>query len=44
MVLGATEGRVFVVIATFSNDKIRVVSAWPAKARLARYWNSLQEN
>jgi uncharacterized DUF497 family protein len=37
-------GRVLVVISTFSGSKIRVISAWAAKERLARYWKSLQSN
>ncbi|MGI8769978.1 MAG: BrnT family toxin [Acidobacteriaceae bacterium] len=35
-------GRILVVVSAFSGRKIRVITAWPAKERLSRYWRSLQ--
>lgn len=41
--LGETrEGRILIVVSTFTGSKIRVITAWPAKERLRRYWRSLQ--
>jgi uncharacterized DUF497 family protein len=36
------EGRILVVVSTFAGSKIRVITAWPARERLRRYWKSLQ--
>jgi uncharacterized DUF497 family protein len=35
-------GRILVVVSTFSEARIRVVTAWEAKERLTRYWRSLR--
>jgi uncharacterized protein len=43
--LGETNAaRILVVVSTFSGLKIRVVTAWPAKERLRKYWLSLSVN
>ena len=39
--VGETDaGRVLVVISTVRNSKVRVVTAWPAKERFRRYFQS----
>jgi uncharacterized DUF497 family protein len=41
--VGATDaGRILVAVSTFLGMKIRVITAWPAKERLRRYWLSLR--
>lgn len=41
--LGETaNGRILIVVSTFSARRIRVITAWPAKERLSRYWKSLR--
>jgi uncharacterized DUF497 family protein len=43
--IGETEaGRVLIVISTMRTKKIRVVTAWPAKERLRRYFLSQKRN
>jgi uncharacterized protein len=37
--LGKTDaGRILLVIATYDDEKVRVVTAWPAKQRLRAFW------
>lgn len=36
------QGRILVVVSTYSGSKIRIITAWDAKQPLARYWRSLQ--
>ncbi len=41
--VGETDaGRVLVVVNTFRRERVRVVTAFPAKSRLLRYWRSLR--
>lgn len=35
-------GRILVIVSTFSGRRIRVITAWDANEKLARYWRSLQ--
>jgi uncharacterized DUF497 family protein len=37
-------GRVLIVISTMRDGKVRVVTAWPAKERLRRYFQSQKRN
>jgi uncharacterized DUF497 family protein len=34
------EGRILIAVALMHNKKIRVVTAWPAKERLRRYFET----
>jgi uncharacterized DUF497 family protein len=43
--VGETDaGRILVMVSTMRNQKVRVVTAWPAKERLRRYFSSLKRN
>jgi uncharacterized protein len=43
--VGETDsGRILIVISTTRNRKIRVVTAWPAKERLRRYFQTQKRN
>ena len=43
--IGETDaGRVLVVVSTMRNKKVRVVTAWPAKERLRRYFATQKRN
>jgi uncharacterized DUF497 family protein len=43
--VGETDaGRILIVITTTRGRKTRVVTAWPAKERLRRYFQSQKEN
>jgi len=38
------EGRILIVVSTMQDRKVRVVTAWPAKDRLRRYFLSQKRN
>jgi uncharacterized DUF497 family protein len=43
--IGETDaGKVLIVVSTMRGKKIRVVTAWPAKQRLRRYFQSQKRN
>jgi uncharacterized DUF497 family protein len=43
--VGETDGgRILIVISTSRDNKIRVVTAWPANERLRRYFQSQKRN
>jgi uncharacterized DUF497 family protein len=43
--LGETNaGRILLVVSTFADGKIRVITAWTAKERLSRYWRKLKSS
>jgi len=43
--VGETDaGRILVMVSTMHDQKVRVVTAWPAKDRLRRYFLSLKRN
>jgi uncharacterized DUF497 family protein len=43
--IGETDsGRILVVVSTTHDKKIRVVTAWPAKERLRRYFQTQKRN
>lgn len=37
-------GRILIVVSTMQDEKIRVVTAWPAKERLRRYFQTLKRS
>ena len=37
-------GRILIVVSTLQDRKVRVVTAWPAKERLRRYFESQKRN
>jgi len=37
-------GRILIVVSTMQGRKVRVVTAWPAKERLRRYFQTQKEN
>jgi uncharacterized DUF497 family protein len=43
--IGETDaGRILIVITTMAGNKIRVVTAWPAKERFRRYFETQKRN
>ena len=43
--VGETDaGRILIVVSTMSGKKIRVVTAWPAKERFRRYFQTQKRN
>jgi uncharacterized DUF497 family protein len=43
--IGETDaGRILIVVSTMQDRKIRVVTAWPAKERLRRYFQTQKRN
>jgi uncharacterized DUF497 family protein len=43
--VGETDaGRILIVVSTMQDRKIRVVTAWPAKDRLRRYFQTQKRN
>jgi uncharacterized DUF497 family protein len=43
--VGETDaGRILIVVSTTQGRKVRVVTAWPAKERLRRYFQSQKRN
>jgi len=38
------EGKILIVVSTMRGKKIRVVTAWPAKERLRRYFSTQKRN
>ena len=43
--VGETDtGRIFIVVTTMCDGRIRVVTAWPAKERLRRYFLTQKRN
>jgi uncharacterized DUF497 family protein len=38
------EGRILIVVSTMRGKKVRVVTAWPAKERLRRYFLTQKRN
>jgi uncharacterized DUF497 family protein len=43
--LGETNaGRILLVVSTFADRKIRVITAWTAKESLSRYWRRLKSS
>lgn len=38
------EGRILIVVSTMRDKKVRVVTAWPAKERLRRYFSTQKRN
>jgi uncharacterized DUF497 family protein len=43
--IGETDaGRILIVVSTMRGKKIRVVTAWPAKERLRRYFQTQKRN
>jgi uncharacterized DUF497 family protein len=38
------EGRILIVVTTMSGNRIRVVTGWPAKERLRRYFETQKRN
>lgn len=43
--IGETDsGRILIVVSTMRGEKIRVVTAWPAKERLRRYFLTLKRS
>ena len=38
------EGRILIVVSTAQDKKVRVVTAWPAKERLRRYFQTQKRN
>jgi|ERR1017187_9416055 uncharacterized DUF497 family protein len=43
--VGETDaGRILIVVSTMRGKKIRVVTAWPAKERLRRYFQTQKRN
>ncbi len=43
--LGAThQGRVLIVVTTQAENRVRIVTAWPAKERLRRSWETQERS
>ena len=43
--VGETDGgRILIVVSTMRDEKVRVVTAWPAKERLRRYFETQKRN
>ena len=43
--VGETDaGRILIVVTTMKNKKIRVITAWPAKERFRRYFQTQKRN
>jgi uncharacterized DUF497 family protein len=43
--IGETDaGRILIVVSTMQGRKVRVVTAWPAKERLRRYFQTQKRN
>jgi uncharacterized DUF497 family protein len=43
--VGETDaGRILIVVSTMRGKKVRIVTAWPAKERLRRYFQSQKRN
>lgn len=43
--IGETDsGRILIVVSTMRDSKVRVVTAWPAKERLRRYFQAQTRN
>ena len=43
--IGETEaGRILIVVSTMRDTKVRVVTVWPAKERLRRYFSTQKKN
>jgi len=38
------EGRILIVVSTMRDKEVRVITAWPAKERLRRYFSTQKRN